>query len=235
MYDWKTGERELLAYLNLNGPSHQRRIAESQDIVPATLHLAKNRLLDWGLIRMVGTIKVGRGAPRKVYGLTPAGLLVGMLEGDLWNNVELVLSHWDEIAPVFVKRYVVLWENDFGGLVKEVARSLLIENREDIELIGYSVETVPTFMEGKSSVRVTFEKKLHGGCRIEPWEGVKTLFDWGFYRACHDGLRGARLTRFLELVRDDGGLLKGWSEWYDAMEERFNALKEYSQIVMNRV
>lgn len=39
-------------------------------------------LIERGYIRMVGTIRIGRGALKKVYALTPAGLIAAVLD---WN------------------------------------------------------------------------------------------------------------------------------------------------------
>ena len=139
---WKAGEREFLIYLTLNGPSDQKTVADTYRFATPTINLAKDGLVERGYITLRGREIRGRGAPRKIYGLTPAGLIAAVHEGDLWGNLRWLMEHWGDMAPVFIRRYETLWEWGFGGDAKRYCEVSLVENKIAIEALGKEGELV---------------------------------------------------------------------------------------------
>jgi hypothetical protein len=233
MSDWKAGENEFLIHLALKGPSDQRKVAESQRIVPATINLAKNRLIGRGYIIMAGTAKTGRGAPRKIYTLTPAGVIAAVLVGELWDQIGEVLRYWDYIAPVFIKRYEILKEWDFDRDAREISRSTLVENKPLIETLGRAADKLRFYMAGKDVVKFTTKKRVEGYRLMDPWRGLLWMFDRGFYTEMYRAHWEPRPMRYLGMLKSDQALRKGWLRWFEGEEERFSKLKEQRKIVLS--
>jgi|GEM_PF-2300862 len=233
MVDWKAGERELLRYLALNGPADQRKVSKAYGIAPPTLNLAKENLMEKGYIRLKGKEKAGRGAPRKIYALTPAGLVAAVLEGDLWDRVDDALRYWTDIAPIFIKRYEALSEWHYERELQDLCRSALVKNKIMIELLGKSADQLTCYMSSKGMVSFTTEKETHGYRRMDPWMGLIEILNWNFYTEVTKSFGVSESGRSINMVKSDRGLREGWLRWFEGEEERFNRLREHRRILLN--
>jgi DNA-binding PadR family transcriptional regulator len=232
MSDWNAGEREFLIHLALNGPSDQTKVAEASRIVPATINLAKSRLIVRGYIEMAGTAQIGRGAPKKIYALTPAGVVAAVLEGELWDRLDEVLRYWDRVAPLPIKRYESLKEWGFERDVWEISRNVLVKYRPLIETLGRAADRLRYYMAGKDVVKFTAEKRVEGYRLMDPWRGLLWILDRDFYTEMYKMHWEARPMQYLEMVKGDPALREGWLRWFEGEEERFRKLKEQRKIIL---
>ena len=230
--DWKAGEREFLIHLALNGPADQKRIAEAHGIVTPTINLAKDGLIERGYILLKGREIRGRGAPRKIYALTPAGLIAAMLEGELWSNVSWVMEHWGDIAPVFIRRYETLDECGFDRDVRDFCEAALVKNKIMIEILGKGAHQLTCYMPSKDFVRFTTEKDIEGYGLMDPWDGLLLMIDRGFYTEMYRSHWESTRMRYLRMVKSDRALREGWLRWFEGEEERFRRLEERRQIIL---
>lgn len=228
MMDWKAGEREFLTYVTLNGPSDQKTVADAYRLAAPTVNLAKDSLIERGYIELRGREAGERGAPRKIYGLTPAGLLAAVHEGDLWGNAPRLMDHWGDVAPVFIRSYETLWRRGFGGDAKRYCEASLVENRITIEaLAGEGAQLRDRTPEDAA------EKGAEENSRPDPWKALLRAVDRGFYAEMHRLHGGPDRDRYLGMVRDDGDVLEGWLRWFRWEEKRFSELKEHRSILLD--
>jgi len=227
---WKAGEREFLIYLTLNGPSDQKTVADTYSLAAPTINLAKDSLVERGYIALRGREIRGRGAPRKIYGLTPAGLIAAVHEGDLWGNIWWLMEHWGDMAPVFIRRYETLWEWGFGGDAKRYCEVSLVENKIVIEALGKEGELVKGRMPGDL---VGADRDTIGHDQPDPWMALLRVIDRGFYMEMHRLHGGPDRDRYLRMVNGDQGLLEGWLRWFEWEENRFRELEEHRRILLN--
>ena len=226
------GEEEFLVHLALKGPSDQRKIAEAHSIVAATINLAKNSLESRGYITMAGTAQTGRGAPRKIYTLTPAGVIAAVLAGELWDRLDEVLRYWDHVAPVFIRRYETLREWGFDGDAREISRSALVENKPLIETLGRAADRLRFYMAGRDVVKFTMKERVEGRRLMDPWRGLLWMLDRGFYTEMYRAHWEPEPMRYLGMLKSDRALREGWLRWFEGEEERFSKLKEQRKIVL---
>lgn len=227
---WKAGEREFLIYLTLNGPSDQKTVADTYSLAAPTINLAKDSLVERGYIALRGREIRGRGAPRKIYGLTPAGLIAAVHEGDLWGNIWWLMEHWGNMAPVFIRRYETLWEGGFGGDAKRYCEVSLVENKIAIEALGKEGELVKGRMPGDL---VGADRDTIGHDQPDPWMALLRVIDRGFYTEMHRLHGGPDRDRYLRMVNGDQGILEGWLRWFEWEENRFRELEEHRRILLN--
>ncbi len=228
--DWKAGEREFLMYLALNGPSDQKTVADTYHLTAPTINIAKNSLVERGYIILRGREIQGRGAPRKIYGLTPAGLIAAVHEGDLWGNVWWLMENWGDVAPVFIRRYETLWKADFGGDAKRYCEASLVENKITIETLGKEGELAKGRILG-SLVEAEGDPEGHG--QPDSWMDLLRVIDRGFYAEMHRLHGGADRDCYLMTVKGDKELLEGWLRWFEWEKNRFKELKEHRRILLN--
>jgi len=226
---WKAGEREFLIYVTLNGPSDQKTVADSYHLAAPTINLAKDSLVQRGYIALRGKEAEGRGAPRKVYGLTPAGLIAAFHEGDLWGNAGPLTRRWEAVAPVFIKSYKTIWEWGFGEDAKRYCETSLVENKIAIEALGREGEQLESYMP-YSFVNLS---DLLEQDKPDPWEALLRVIDMGFYAEMHRLYGGDDRDRYLGMVRTDKALLEGWLRWFEWERERFMELEEHRRILAN--
>ncbi len=227
---WKAGEREFLIYLTLNGPSDQKTVADTYSLAAPTINLAKDSLVERGYIALRGREIRGRGAPKKIYGLTPAGLIAAVHEGDLWGNIRWLMEHWGDMAPVFIRRYETLWEWGFGGDAKRYCEVSLVENKIVIEALGKEGELVKGRMPGDL---VGADRDTIGHDQPDPWMALLRVIDRGFYTEMHRLHGGPDRDRYLRMVKGDQVLLEGWLRWFEWEENRFRELEEHRRILLN--
>ena len=228
--NWKAGEREFLIYLTLNGPADQKTVAETYRFATPTINLAKDSLVERGYITLRGREIRGRGAPRKIYGLTPAGLIAAVHEGELWDNVWYVMEHWGDVAPVFIRRYEALREWGFGGDAKRCCETSLVKNKIAIEALGKEGEQLKGRMPGSL---VEAERDAKENDQSDPWLGLLRVIDRGFYTEMHRLHGGPDRDRYLRMVKGDQVLLEGWLRWFEWEENRFRELEEHRRILLN--
>lgn len=231
--NWNAGEREFSIYLSLNGPTYQSKVAESYGIAGPTVNLAKDSLVERGLIRLLGTVTLGRGAPRKVYGLTPAGLIAAMLEGDLWGSIHHITRYWDDIAPVFIRCYREIRGWGLGGDVEDYCRDALARHRDTIELIGRGDPNLRCYAPGADVVVYTTEGFPVDLEPIDPWDGFLRILERGFYSEMYRTQWGEDRTRYLRMVKSIQELREGWLAWYRGEEERLGRLREHRGIILD--
>ena len=225
---WKAGEREFLIYVALNGPSDQRTVADVYSLAAPTVNLAKDSLVERGYIALRGRETGKRGAPRKIYGLTPAGLLAAVHEGDLWGNAPRLMDHWGDVAPVFIRSYEALWRRDFGGDAKRYCEASLVENMITIE----SLAKEGTHLRDRTPENAADIGAAENGLS-DPWTNLLRAVDRGFYAEMHRLHGGPDRDRYLGTVRDDGDLLEGWLRWFRWEEKRFSELEEHRRTLLN--
>lgn len=228
--NWKAGEREVLIYLTLNGPADQKTVAETYRFATPTINLAKDSLVERGYITLRGREIRGRGAPRKIYGLTPAGLIAAVHEGELWGNVWWVMEHWGDMAPVFIRRYETLREWGFGGDAKRYCEASLVKNKIAIEALGRESEQPKGRMPEDI---VETERYAKENDQSDPWLGLLRVIDRGFYTEMHRLHGGPDRDRYLRMVKGDQVLLEGWLRWFEWEENRFRELEEHRRILLN--
>jgi hypothetical protein len=227
---WKAGERESLIYLTLNGPSDQKTIADTYHLTAPTINLAKDSLVERGYIALKGREIRGRGAPRKIYGLTPAGLIAAVHEGDLWDSVQWLMKLWGDVAPIFIRRYGTLWEAGFGGDAKNYCEVALSENKITIETLGKEEELAKGSLP-RNLVEAERDPEGHG--QPDPWMDLLSVIDRGFYAEMHRLHEGADLYHYLKTVNDDKELFEGWLRWFEWEKNCFKELKEHRRILLN--
>jgi len=231
--DWKAGEREFLIHLALNGPADQKRIAEAHGIVTPTINLAKDSLIERGYILLKGKEIRGRGAPRKIYALTPAGIVAAVLEGELLSNVGWVMELWGDIAPVFIRRYETLEEWGFDRDVMDFCESTLVKNKMLIEALGIGAHQLTCYMPSKDVIMFTTERDIEGYDLIDPWKGLLWIIDRGFYTEMYRSHGESARMRYLQMVKGDQVLREGWLRWFEGEQERFRKLNKHLKIVLN--
>lgn len=229
--DWKAGEREFLIYLALNGPADQKTVAETYGFVTPTLNLAKDGLVERGYITLRSREIRGRGAPRKIYGLTPAGLVAAVHEGELWGNIWYVMEHWWDVAPVFIRRYETLKTWGFDGDAKRYCETSLVKNKITIEALGKEGEHVMGRMRDRDLVEA--DRETNGHDQPDPWMRLLRVIDRGFYTEMHRVHGGPDRDRYLRMVKGDEALLEGWLRWFRWEEKRFRELEEHRRILLN--
>ena len=227
---WKAGERDFLIYVTLNGPSDQKTVADTYRFATPTINLAKDGLVERGYITLRGREIRGRGAPRKIYGLTPAGLIAAVHEGDLWGNLRWLMEHWGDMAPVFIRRYEALREWGFGGDAKRYCETSLVKNKIAIEAIGREGER----LKGRIlEDLVETERYAKENDQSDPWLGLLRVIDREFYTEMHRVHDGPDRDRYLSMVKSDQALLEGWLRWFKWEENRFRKLEEHCRILLN--
>ena len=227
--DWKAGEREFLMYLTLNGPSDQKTAADSYHLAAPTINLAKDSLVQRGYVALRGREAKGRGAPRKIYWLTPAGLIAAFHEGYLWGNAGPLMRRWESVAPVFIKSYKTIWEWGFGEDAKRYCETSLVENKIAIEALGREGEQLESHMPYSL---VSYIDLLEQD-KPDPWGALLRVIDMGFYAEMHRLYGGDNRDRYLGMVKGDQGLLEGWLRWFEWEENRFRELGENRRILLN--
>jgi len=232
-FDWKAGERSLLTHLALNGPADQGKVSKAYDFPPPTINVAKDSLIERGYIRMVGTIRIGRGAPKKVYALTPAGLIAAVLDGNLWNQIDAVLRHWMDIAPIFIKRYETLSEWNFNTELQDFCKSTLVKFKILIEVLGKAADQYTCYTTGKGEVVFTTEKGTHEYRTIDPWMGLIKMLDRSFFNEITKSFIVSETARSINMVKSDPALTEGWLKWFEMEEERLKMLKKARRYLLN--
>jgi len=154
-----------------------------------------------------------------------------MLEGDLWSNVDWILSHWESIAPVFLRSYETLREWGFDRDVKDFCKATLVKNMITIELLGKAAHQLACYIPSKDVVIFTSEKEIEGYGLMDPWEGLLEMIERGFYAEMYRSSWESDRMRYLQMVKGDEALREGWLRWFEGEEERFRRLKEHRQII----
>jgi len=227
--DWKAGEREFLIYVTLNGPSDQKTVADSYRLAAPTINLAKDGLVQRGYVALRGSEAKGRGAPRKIYGLTPAGLIAAFHEGDLWGNAGPLMRRWESVAPVFIKCYKTIWEWGFGEDAKRYCEASLVENKIAIEFLGREGEQ----LKSHTPFSLYDFRDYMGPDPPDPWRALLRVIDMGFYAEMHRLYGGDDRDRYLGMVKADKEFLEGWLRWFEWERERFMELEEHRWILLN--
>jgi len=226
---WKAGEGEFLIRLATHGPDHQSSLAEALSIPPPTLNIAKDSLLGRGYIRLAGTVPMGPGAPRKVYGLTPAGVISAVFAGGLWGD-ERVLERWGRDAPVFIERFRSFDARGLGFLVKDTSVKVLEGKRNLIEMIAEEIGELVCFMPSEDVILFANRHGDEGHPTMDPWVGLRILLDWGYFDEMYY-LMGAEKDGYLEVLRGDEVLRDGWVRWFGAKRARLSILEGQMKII----
>ena len=182
---------------------------------------------------MVGTIRIGRGAPKKVYALTPAGLIAAVLDGNLWDQIDAVLRYWMDISPIFIKRYETLSEWNFNPELQDLCNSALVKYKILIELLGKSEDQLTCYVSGKGEVSFTTEKGDQEYRTIDPWMGLIKELDRYFYNEITKGFIISETARLINMVKSDPALIEGWLKWFEMEEERLRMLKKARRYLLD--
>jgi DNA-binding PadR family transcriptional regulator len=232
MDGWRAGEKEFLIHLALNGPSDQGTISKATELSPSTINVAKDGLREKGYIELAERRPRGRGAPRKIFALTPLGLLAALVAGGLWDRLDDALRHWGEISPVFLKRFKVLREWGFEDYVKDFSRRFLVEERA-LGVLGRYREFLKAYRVEDGFVYSTDE--MEGAEEAWFWAGAISRMNHQFYEhILKIGVESVKMEDFIELLKIDEDLRKGWFDWFKLKEKQFKKIKEYERILSDK-
>jgi len=98
-------------------------------------------LKDIGYIQVVGS-RVSKGSPAPLYGITVEGLLVALLQEEIWNEIDKIAFAQKDLLP----EYFGLWETFEKEDVQDVALKLL---KYSIEKLRSGIPTFPEKLNGK--------------------------------------------------------------------------------------
>lgn len=229
--DWKPMERRILIHLALKGPRAQREIVREMGLPASTINTAKDSLLKRGYIQLMGVRRGRRGAPRKIYGLTPPGLIAAIIVGDLWKRMDEALAHWPEIAPTFLRRYQTLKRWDFDFDVRDISEELLYMNKKIIDNLASRVGKLKPYSRG---VDVIYSREpVNGYDEVEYWSPIRDRMNYQFYKLITLwSIKAGLVENLIEMLREDYVLREGWLKWFKWEEERYMRLKEYERRIL---
>ena len=227
MPDWKTGEMEFLLHLALKGPSDQRSISKATGLPPSTINAAKDALTEKGYIELIERKTMGRGAPRKIFALTPIGLLAAVTFGKLWDKLDEVLSHWREISPIFLRRFKALKDWGFEDYVKDFCDRFLAEEKA-LSFIARYKKYLKAYKIKDVFIYSTDE--MEGAEEVWFWTGHISRMNYKFYEhILKIGVESPKMEDFIELLKRDEELKEGWLNWFKIKEKTYKKLKEFQK------
>jgi len=161
------------------------------------------------------------------------GHIAAVLVGNLWNQIDAVLRHWMDIAPIFIKRYETLSEWSFNTELQDFFKSTLVKYKILIEVLGKAADQYTCYVTGKGEVVFTMEKGTHEYRTIDPWTGLIKMLDRSFFNEITKGFIVSETARSINMVKSDPALIEGWLKWFEMEEERLKMLKKARRYLLN--